>query len=131
VTEAEKLFEAGRMQDAIVACIDISKKNPEARGLPDLQQRITRKLADDRQAAAEKRSEATTDLHTADAKGYSVSPETYRQKRHVVGDNSSLRTAPTLMQKALASPVSVHLVNADINAIIAQIGQSQNITHHR
>ncbi len=127
VVEAEKIFESGRIQDAIVACIDISKKNPEAQGLPDLQNRITTKLAEDRMAAAEKRSEATTKLHTADAKGFTVSPETYRQKKHVVGENTSLRSAPSSMQKALSTPISVHLVNADISAIIAQLGQADNI----
>jgi type II secretory pathway component GspD/PulD (secretin) len=127
VAEAQKLFDAGRLQDAIVACIDIAKKNPEANGLTDLQQRITKRLAEDRLAAAEKKAGPTDDLHTADAKAYSVSPETYRQKKHVVGDNASLRTAPTNMQKALATPVSVHLVNADINGIIAQLGQADNI----
>lgn len=127
VVEAEKLLEAGHMQDAITACIDISKKNPEANGLVDLQQRITKKLAEERQSAADKKSEATPDLHSADAKRFAISPETYRQKKHVVGDNTSLRSAPTAMQKALATPVSVHLVNADINGIIAQLGQAENI----
>jgi len=127
VVAAEKLFDDGRLQDAIIACVDIAKKKPEATGLTDLQQRITERLAEERMAAAEKRSAATTRLHTADAKKFSVSPDTYRQRKHVVGENAPLRTAPTAMQRALALPVTVHLVNADINAIIAQIGQSQNI----
>lgn len=127
VVAADKLFEDGRLQDSIIACVDIAKKNPEAAGLTDLQQRITEKLAEERMAAAEKRSGATTRLHTADAKRFSVSPDSYQQRQHVVGENAPLRTAPTAMQRALAMPVTVHLVNADINAIIAQIGQSQNI----
>jgi len=127
VVAAEQLFDSGRTQDAIIACVDISKKNPEAAGLNDLQARITKKLADERLATAEKKSEPTTKLGTADAKSFAVTPESYRQKKHVVGDQSTLRSAPSAMQKALQSPVSVHLVNADINAIIAQIGQSENI----
>lgn len=127
VVLAEQLFESGHLQDAIIACVDISKKNPEANGLTDLQQRISQRLADDRTAAAEKRSAATVALHSADAKNFGISPESYRQKKHVIGDNSSLRSAPTAMQKVLANPVSIHLVNADINVIIAQIGQSQNV----
>ncbi|MDD4019240.1 MAG: hypothetical protein PHV28_15005 [Kiritimatiellae bacterium] len=127
VVAAEQLFEQGKVQDAIIACVDISKKNPEAAGLTDLQQRLSKKLADERLAEAEKRSEATTRLHTADAKKFGVSPDSYRKKTHVVGDKAPLRTMPTTMQKALQNPVSVHLVNADINAIIAQIGKSQNI----
>lgn len=127
VVAAEQLLEKGNTQDAIIACVDISKKNPEAAGLTDLQQRLSKKLADERLAEAEKRSEATTRLHTADAKKFATSPDSYRKKMHVVGDNAPLRTLPTAMQKALQNPVSVHLVNADINAIIAQIGKSQNI----
>ncbi|MDD4101579.1 MAG: hypothetical protein PHU80_02965 [Kiritimatiellae bacterium] len=127
VVAAEKLFDEGHMQEAIIACVDIAKKNPEAVGLTDLQQRITEKLAAERLAEAEKRSGATTRLNTADAKKFSISPDSYRQRKHVVGENAPLRTAPTPMQRALALPVTVHLVNADINAIIAQIGQAQNI----
>ncbi len=127
VVEADKLFQAGRLQDAIIACIDIQKKNPEAAGLVGLQQRITQKLAEERQSAADKKSESATALHAADAKGFAVSPETYRQKKHVIGDNTSLRSTPSSMQKALATPISVHLVNADINAIIAQLGQAENV----
>jgi len=77
--------------------------------------------------AADSRSKPTTALNTADAKRFAITPETYRQTKHVIGDRSPLRTAPTNMQKVLTNPVTVHLVNADINAIIAQIGQSQNI----
>ena len=116
VVAAEQLFEQGKVQDAIIACVDIAKKNPEAVGLTDLQQRITERLAKERMAEAEKRSAATTRLHTADANKFSVSPDTYRQRKHVVGENAPLRTAPTAMQRALALPVTVHLVNADINA---------------
>ena len=110
--EAEHIFETGKMQDAIIACIDISKKNPEAVGLADLQQRITRKLAEDRIADAEKRTEATNKLLGGDAKGFSVSPETYRQKKLIVGDNTTLRAVPTAMQKALNAKGG-----ADLNAL--------------
>ncbi len=127
VTAAEKLFEQGKTKDAIVACIDIAKKKPDTVGLVDLQRKISLRLAKERLEAAEKRSEATSDLHTADAKRFAVSPETYRQRKFVVGDNTSLRSVPTSMQKTLATPVTVHLVNADINSIIAQIGKSENI----
>jgi type II secretory pathway component GspD/PulD (secretin) len=124
VVQAEQLFDGGRTQEAISACIDIARKRPDAPGLADLQQRITRRLADERAAAAEKRADASDALRAADAKRFGVSPDTYGQRQHVVGDNTSLRTA---MQKVLQNPVSVHLVNADINAIIEQLGQSQNI----
>lgn len=127
VIAADSLYEQGRMQDAITACIDISRKNPKAVGLVGLQQRISTQLAEDRANEAKKRTEFAASLDTADAKLKGIVPESYRQQKHVVGENTSLRSTPTKMQKALENPVSIHLVNADINAIIAQIGQSQNI----
>jgi type II secretory pathway component GspD/PulD (secretin) len=129
VVAAENIFEAGKMQEAIIACIDISKKNPEAVGLADLQQRITQKLADERLADAEKKSEATEKILTADAKAYSVSPETYRQKKQVLGETTTLKAFPTAMQKALLEPIDLTLENADVNAIIAEIKKSTNINY--
>ena len=127
VVAAEQIFENGQIREATIACVDIARKNPQANGLADLQQRIAQKLADDRLAAAEKRSESTNRKQTSDAKMFGVTPETYRAQQHVIGENAPLRTAHSSMQKALAKPVTIHLVNAGINAIIAQIGQSENI----
>ncbi len=129
VVAAEQLFDSGHIQDAIIACVDISKKNREAIGLLDLQQRITKKLAEERKADIEKKSENTGDLLTADAKSYSVTPESYRQKKHVVGETDKLRTMPTAMQKALQEPIDLTLENADVNAIIAEIKKSTNINY--
>ena len=127
VVAAESLFASNKINEAIAACIDISRKNPEATGLADLQGRITTKLAEERTVAAEKKTASMLDLHTADAKRFGIPPDTYHRSQHVTGENAPLRTAPTAMQKVLTTPVSVHLVNADINAIIAQIGQSENV----
>jgi type IV pilus assembly protein PilQ len=129
VVAAEHIFETGKIQDAIVACIDISKKKPEAVGLADLQQRITTKLAEERLADAEKKSAATEKMLTADAKGYSVTPESYRQKKHVLGETSTLTALPTAMQKAMLEPIDLTLENADVNAIIAEIKKSTNINY--
>ena len=127
VSAADALYEQGRMREAITACIDIARKNPEAIGLLELQTRITNQLAADRAKEIVARSEKAVELDTADAKRFGMPIDNYRMKKHVVGENTSLRSAPTSMQQALMSPVSVHLESADINAIIAQIGQSQNI----
>ncbi len=127
VQAAESLYEQGRMREAITACIDITRKKPEAIGLVELQQRISTQLAEDRAKEIVARLQNAKDLDVSDAQRFGIAPESYRLKKHVIGENTSLRSTPSNMQKTLMSPVSVHLVNADINAIIAQIGQSQNI----
>lgn len=127
VQAAERLFEQGKLQDSIIACVDIARKNPEARGLADLQTRITTQLAENRLKETKDRSSMLNKMQTADAQRFSISPETYRQQKHVVGENTPLRSAPTAMQQVLKKPVTIHLVNADLSALVAQIGQSQNV----
>ena len=127
VIATDSLYEQGRMREAITACIDISRKNPNAIGLVELQQRISTQLAENRAKEIATRMQTAVDHDVTDAQRFGIPPESYRLKKHVIGENTSLRSAPSGMQKALMSPVSIHLVNADINAIIAQIGQSENI----
>src|SRR5574344_852720 len=55
VLAAQQLFEQGKVQDSIVACVDIARKNPQARGLTDLQVRLNQKLAEERIEAAKKK----------------------------------------------------------------------------
>ena len=129
VAAAEALFEQNRTQEAIIACIDIARKNPSAEGLADLQSRITMRLARERMTQAEKRSEPASDLLAADAKRYGIVPDTYRQKKFVVGENSPTITPLTEMQKALMQPVDLELVDADVNAILAEIKKSTNINY--
>ena len=127
VVRAQNLFDHGRLQDAVNACVDIQRKNPEARGLHRLQTDIRRKLAEERMAKAKDHSQFTSKASNADAERFSSVPDTYLQNKYVMGETASLRSAPTEMQKVLEKKISINLNKADINAIIAQIGQSEDI----
>ena len=127
VIAATELYEEGRVQDAIAAAIDITRKNPGARGLGGLQAKLATYLAEERAADAEARLASTVKAASADANRFGAMPETYRTQRHVVGETGSLRSVSTEMQNALNSPVSVNLTDAGINAFIAQFAQSTNI----
>lgn len=127
VVAAEKLFEQGKVQDSITAAIDITRKNPGARGLNTLQAKLSDYLAKERAEAAEAQSASTIKASSADAERFATMPETYRAVSHVVGETNSLRTVSTEMQKVLHQPISVNLTDANINAFIAQIAHSTNI----
>ncbi len=127
VVAAENLFEQGKVQDAITATIDITRKNPGARGLEGLQTKLSNYLAEERAATAEARSASTVKASSADANRFGALPETYRTLRHVVGETGSLRTVSTEMQQILRQPVSVNLTDVGINAFIANFAQSTNI----
>ena len=127
VVAAERLYEQGKVQDAITATIDITRKNPSARGLDGLQAKLSNHLAEERAAAAEARSASTDKAAAADANRFGAMPESYRTLRHVVGETGSLRTVSTEMQRLLSQPVSVNLTDVGINAFIAEFAQSTNI----
>ena len=127
VVAAENLFKQGKVQDAITATIDITRKNPGARGLDGLQAKLSNRLAEERAAAAETRTASTDKAAAADANRFGAMPESYRTLRHVVGETGSLRTVSTDMQRLLHQPVSVNLTDVGINAFIAEFAQSTNI----
>lgn len=127
VVAASSLFEQGKVQDAITATIDITRKNPGARGLAGLQAKLSEYLAEERATAAKARTASTDKAAAADANRFGALPETYRTLRHVVGETGSLRTVSTEMQRILQQSVSVNLTDAGINAFIAQFSQSTNI----
>ncbi len=127
VVEAESLFKQGKVQDAITATIDITRKNPGARGLDGLQTKLSNYLTEERAAAAEARIASTVKAASADANRFGALPDTYRTLRHVVGETGSLRAVSTEMQQTLNLPVSINLTDANINAFIAQFAQSTNI----
>ena len=127
VQAAEKLFEAGRIQEAVAACVDINRKRPEARGLLQLERKINARLAEERAEKARVHAEKLSALGSADAERFNTLPPNYRQIQHVMGEQAPLRTAPTAMQKVLNKLIDIHLVDADLNSIIAQIGMSENV----
>jgi len=127
VQAADKLFHERRYTEAIVACIEISRKEPLTPGLADLQARIMARLAQLRQEAVKAQTTASDQAAAADATRHGILPDTYRLTRHVVGENSSFRTPANKMQEMLRKPVNVHLENVGLSDIVTQIGSSQNV----
>ncbi len=127
VQEAEAIFKENRYSEAIVACIEIARKDPLTPGLADLQARIMTRVAQIRQEAIKVQTAATAEASAADAARHGVLPDTYRLTRHVVGENKPFNTPANKMQEMLRKPVSVQLEKVGLADIITQIGASQNI----
>ena len=127
VQAADKLFQEKRYTEAIVACIEIARRDPLTPGLSELQVRIMTRLSQIRHESILAQIAASTEAAAVDAMRHGVLPDTYRLNRHVVGENAPFRTAANKMQEMLRKPVSVHLENVGLSDIIAQIGSAQNI----
>ncbi|NLN01368.1 MAG: type II secretion system protein GspD, partial [Lentisphaerae bacterium] len=52
---------------------------------------------------------------------------TYRQRRHVVGETQPITSLPTEMQTVLQRPVSIHLENVALTAIVSEIARAENV----
>ncbi|MCL1887663.1 MAG: hypothetical protein FWF96_02175 [Kiritimatiellaeota bacterium] len=127
VLRAEALFSNGQVGDAIFACVDIARKDPDTAGLASLQTKIQKYLAAHRTAEFETVNNSTHAVGMSDVQRYRNIPLTFNQRRHIKGETDSLKSEPTEMQKTLRSNVTMDLENADLNTIIAEIGRSRNI----
>jgi type II secretory pathway component GspD/PulD (secretin) len=124
VREADDLFQRGRVTEAILACIEIARKDPLTLGLADLQRRILTRLNEQRRASIAARAAASHEAMAQDARRHGLVPDTYGVSRHIIGDVSSHDSPRTRMQQALTNEISMHLEDADLAGIIKELGDS-------
>ncbi|MBM4162882.1 MAG: hypothetical protein FJ222_00315 [Lentisphaerae bacterium] len=124
VRDAEELFQRGRATEAIMACIEIARKDPLTPGLPDLQRRILTRLNEQRSASISARAAASHEAMTQDARRHGIVPDTYGVSRHIIGDVSSHDSPRTQMQQALTNEISMHLEDVGLADIIDELGKS-------
>ena len=124
---ARSLFEQGRLSDAIVAVSEIARLDPLAPGLVELESDIMRTLTEARRSAVSSRTSISADRMSTEISEQEIVPATYRTRRNIRGDVSSIRAAPTKMQEALKKNVTVHLDNVDLAAFAAQVAETEGI----
>jgi type II secretory pathway component GspD/PulD (secretin) len=124
VRDADELFQRGRATEAILACIEIARKDPLAPGLADLQSRILNRLNEQRRASITARAAASQEAMAQDARRQGLVPDTYGVSRHIIGDISSHNSPRTKMQQALTNEISMHLEDADLAGIITELGDA-------
>ena len=128
VQAADKLFQSGQYTDAMIACTDISRKDPLTPGLSDLEARIQEKLAALRKANFARNTDPSDANAVADGLRHGILPSTYGVTHSVRGETSPQQHAPlSKMQQILRQPISVQLENVDLNEIVKQINLSQDI----
>lgn len=124
---ADAALQAGDYTQAIIDCIDLARENEFTPGLQEMQGRILQAIAEERAKAAQVRDRPTQSAMIAEYDQANVLPDTYRLRQHVQGLDGSFAAIPNEMQEALSNPVSIHLVDVDLAAVVTQIGASENI----
>lgn len=126
VLAARTLFEEGQLTEAIIACTDIYRKDPLTPGLAKLQTEITRRLAELRQRSTDRRLPVSDAIAMEDVDRQGILPDTYRLRKHVVGETAPIHTLPPETLKLIDQPYTIHLDNVTLAEIIGQIGSSTN-----
>ena len=128
VLKARGLFENDQLTEAIIACTAIYRKDPLTPGLGELQTEINERLAELRKRNTAKRLPVSDAIAMEDADRQGILPDTYRQRKHVVGESRPIHTLPPETQKLLDKPYTIHLDNVTLSEIVGQIGSSTNET---
>ena len=126
VLKARGLFENDQLTEAIIACTAIYRKDPLTPGLGELQTEINERLAELRKRNTAKRLPVSDAIAMEDADRQGILPDTYRQRKHVVGESRPIHTLPPETQKLLDKPYTIHLDNVTLSEIVGQIGSSTN-----
>lgn len=127
LTRAEQLFKEGRTSDALIECVNLTRQAPDTPGLDALRRRIVEAELARRENSNADTLRTSEQAMNSEAKGKALLPDTYGLTRTVTNEAGSLRTPQTALQKTLQQPVTMHLKNADLGAIIEAIGRAQHI----
>lgn len=127
VAKAEALFDKGDVSGAMIACVDLARKDPTMPGLQPLQSRIMARLGDQRAENAKRRVGETRDRMMTDVQSHNTVPDTYALRRNVRGETGSLRKPVTPMQKALQKKVDASFDNINLGDFIRQTGLAYNL----
>ncbi len=127
LARAEQLFSEGHTEAALLECVELTRKNPDLPGLDALRRKIVQAELERRSKAVAASTQANDERMTLEAREKSALPDTYGLARQARGESTPLRTPPTTFQKALRQPITMHLKDADLGAIIEAIGRTRDI----
>lgn len=123
----ERLYAEGKTSEALLECVDLTRRQPDYPGLETLRQKIVQAELARREVSLKPRSETAEAAMTQEALGKGILPDTYGLKKASSSPAGWNRTAPTALQAAVQQPISMHLKEADLTAIIEAIGRIRNI----
>lgn len=124
---AERLHAEGKNSEALLECVELTRRQPDLPGLEDLRQKIVKAELAKRAAAIEAGKKTSDDALNQEAGEKSLLPDTYGLVGKVQNRGALVRTQPTTIQKAMQQPITMHLKEADLGAIIETIGRIRNI----
>jgi type IV pilus assembly protein PilQ len=127
LTAIQKLYDQGQYEEALIACVDISRIAPETPGLFELRTSVMLAIQDKKTREAQIRTDLASEKMQSETIEKDDIPDTYGMKKQVEGETGTHRRDSGLMADALAKPVSMHLKGVSLSAIIGALAKDTQI----
>lgn len=121
------LHEAGRHQEALIGCIDIEYRYPNARDLQELRSVVTEAYLAEHYENAYQNAGLGQEKLILDALEARAVPDSFKAIRHVEKQDTSTLSEGSPMADALNTPVTMHLQDADLATIINALSVDTNV----
>jgi len=125
--EARALYNAGRLTEALIACVDIEHLHPRAPGLAELQADIMTAIAARREARERLRRADTVARGLVESEEDARIPDTYGLRRVLEGDGRSHVRQPGKTEALLDRTLTLHFDSVRLSDIITYLGEQEQI----
>jgi type IV pilus assembly protein PilQ len=127
VQAAEALYEAGEYREALLRCVELTRRDPDMPGLIDLRNRSIAALLDQRAQRVVEREEETGKQMALEAREKGFVPSTYGLERFESGDEQSFAEQDSPLYDLLQRKVSIHLEGANVAEFIRTLSADESI----
>lgn len=124
---AETLYHEGDFAAALIECVDIAHRDPMTPGLAEFRNRVMTALVEQRAKRAALRAETGRQAMSVETLEKRDLPDTYGMRKFVRGETAPLQTPAGAMDKALDTPVTMHLKAVELGTFVSALARDKNI----
>ncbi|MDF3127973.1 hypothetical protein P0Y35_02060 [Kiritimatiellaeota bacterium B1221] len=127
IADARRLYNEGRLTDALIACVNIEHNHPNSPELTALQAEIMNTLNERRIAESRIRRDDSTTRGMLESAEDATLPDTYGIRRYIQGNDSTHIREDAPMMKLLDDEIALHFDAISLGDIITYLGQEKQI----
>ncbi len=125
--EAEKLYESGDYQKALMACIEVNQQDKNTVGLNDLRNRCISAMLDQRESRIKENEVLSVKNMALEAKEMGQVPPNYMIERFVSTVCEPFANQDSPLYKLLAKKVTIHLKGANVSDLIETLSANDGV----
>ena len=125
--KAERLFQDGRLTDALIAVVDVQHNHPNAPGLAHLQSRIMTAINDRRDQHQQRRREDSKTRAMLESSGDALLPDTFGMRRWMQGNDRTHLREDGPMARLMEQKIDLSFDNVSLMDIVTYLGENEQM----